>query len=209
MKILISEKQKKSLIRESIQDNLSEIINQSYKFTKLVLEKTSKQIGLDLRFLISWGATIGGILKPMDDFIKGKFPELTDVQISLLLTGIIANYFFDNQKLIKRLNDKIEEEGITAQFKSILKKSENLKKVFITFIESLSLTIHKVTNIISYSFLIPLIPILYESVNSGNLKISDAKEVTNRLLSFGFLTISGVVLKEIITKLIKRFNSSD
>ena len=209
MKILISEKQKKSLIRESIQDNLSEIINQSYKFTKLVLEKTSKQIGLDLRFLISWGATIGGILKPMDDFIKGKFPELTDVQISLLLTGIIANYFFDNQKLIKRLNDKIEEEGITAQFKSILKKSENLKKVFITFIESLNLTIHKVTNIISYSFLIPLIPILYESVNSGNLKISDAKEVTNRLLSFGFLTISGVVLKEIITKLIKRFNSSD
>lgn len=209
MKILISEKQKKSLIRESIQNNLSEIINQSYKFTKLVLEKTSKQIGLDLRFLISWGATIGGILKPMDDFIKGKFPELTDVQISLLLTGIIANYFFDNQKLIKRLNDKIEEEGITAQFKSILKKSENLKKVFITFIESLNLTIHKVTNIISYSFLIPLIPILYESVNSGNLEISDAKEVTTRLLSFGFLTISGVVLKEIITKLIERFNSSD
>jgi hypothetical protein len=144
---------------------------------------------------------------PLNDFIAGNNPELSDVELSLLITGIVAIHFADNRKMVKTILDKIKEDGLSKPFKKLLNKSEELKKTFIDFISSLNLTLHKLTNLMSYAFVIPLIPMLYESVANGFISDKDAKEIALRLTAFGVLTVSGIMVREIIIKLIKRFKT--
>jgi hypothetical protein len=205
--LIITESQKKLILNESVSDEFISILKKNYEFTKRVLKQSSEQVNLNLEFLLTWGASIGGFMGPLNDFIAGNNPELSDVELSLLITGIVAIHFADNRKMVKTILDKIKEDGLSKPFKKLLNKSEELKKTFIDFISSLNLTLHKLTNLMSYAFVIPLIPMLYESVSNGFISDKDAKEIALRLTAFGVLTVSGIMVREIIIKLIKRFKT--
>lgn len=206
--IIINEEQKKRILLESSGGSMSELIKKNYDFTKDILTKSSSQIGLNFEFLITWGASIGGFVGPLNDFIAGIHPEFSEIDISLLLTGIIASYYVDNKEMIKKVYYKIKERGIFDAFKTLLKKSEELKTVFFEFIESLGITLHKVTNILSYTFVIPLIPMLYNLSQEGVNSNTEIYEIVKRLTGFGLLTVSGILTKELISKIIRRFNKN-
>lgn len=205
--ILINEGQKKLILKESINDSFGEIIKGSYEFTKKIIKMSSEQMGMNLEFLLTWGASIGGFVGPLNDFIAGKFPELSDMELSLIITGVISLYYIDNKETVKKILGKIKEVGLYDEFGVLLKKSGELKSTFVDFITSLNITLHKVTNIMSYAFIIPIIPIIYESVSSGVISSSDYKEIALRLGSFGLLTVAGVLVRELFGKLIKRFSN--
>jgi len=204
--ILINENQKKILLRESFTEEFGSMVRQNFNFVKDVLKISSEQIGLNLQFLITWGASIGGFVGPLNEFINGKFPHMSDVEVSLLLTGIIATYYIDNKETVKKILDFIQERGLSNEFKSVLKKSSKLKETFVDFINSLNVTLHKVTNILSYAFIIPILPMLYEAANAGAFHEGDAKQIGIRLASFGVITVSGILIKELVSKLIRRFS---
>jgi uncharacterized membrane protein AbrB (regulator of aidB expression) len=48
---------------------------------------------------------------------------------------------------------------------------------------------------------------LYDMATSSNLDGEQISEIAKRLVSFGVLTVSGILVKELINKIIKRFNS--
>jgi hypothetical protein len=203
--LLINESQKKLILNESVNNELIDIIKKNYEFVKKVIKLSSEQINLNLEFLLTWGASIGGFMGPLNDFIAGKYPELSDIELSLIITGVIAIYFADNRKMVNIIVDKIKEDGLVKPFKDLLNKSEELKSTFLDFMGSLNLTLHKITNIMSYAFIIPLIPMLYESISNGVISGDNAKEIALRLGAFGLLTVSGIIVRELIIKLIKRF----
>ena len=203
--LIITESQKKLILSESVSDEFVSILKKNYEFTKRVLKQSSEQVNLNLEFLLTWGASIGGFMGPLNDFIAGKYPELSDIELSLIITGVISIYFADNRKMVNIIVDKIKEDGLVKPFKDLLNKSEELKSTFLDFMSSLNLTLHKVTNIMSYAFIIPLIPMLYESISNGVISSDNAKEIALRLGAFGLLTISGIIVRELIIKLIKRF----
>jgi len=203
--LLINESQKKLILNESVNNELIGIIKKNYEFVKKVIKLSSEQMNLNLEFLLTWGASIGGFMGPLNDFIAGKYPELSDIELSLIITGVISIYFADNRKMVNIIVDKIKEDGLVKPFKDLLNKSEELKSTFLDFMSSLNLTLHKVTNIMSYAFIIPLIPMLYESISNGVISSDNAKEIALRLGAFGLLTISGIIVRELIIKLIKRF----
>ncbi len=205
MTILIEQSQKNKLLLESKGSQFSKIIEKNYELAKKVLEETSKQINMDLKFLITWGATLGGMIGPINDFVHGNYPSLNDIQTSLILTGIIATYYFENQELVKKIYKKLKEERIFGIFMKVIKKSDELRDAFLDFIQSLGLTFHKVTNMISYSFLIPVIPMIYELCVSEIGSDKDISEIIFRFLSFGLVAGTGVSLKQLITKIVKRF----
>lgn len=207
--ILINESQKNRILLESNMGQFKELIKKNYELVKKILEDSSKQINMDLTFLITWGATIGGVVGPISEFVQGKFPELNDIQLSLILTGVIATYYYDNKDVMNKLYQKLNEEGIFSIFMKVIKKSDELVDAFLDFMGSLGITLHKVTNMISYAFIIPIIPMIYEMAMSG---ISDEKrisEIVIRTLSFGLITTTGIALKEIIIKIVKRFKRKD
>jgi uncharacterized membrane protein len=207
MKIAVTEHQKKFIITESISEEFNSIIERGYNFTKEILEKSAEQIGINIQFAITGGASIGGMVGPLNDFIKNTESEMSDIEISLLLTGIIASYYVDNKEYVKKILTKIKEKGLSEVFLRVFKKSQELKNAFFDFIESLNITLHKVTNIMSYTFIIPIIPMLYDMATGSNLDGEQISEIAKRLASFGVLTVSGILVRELINKIIKRFKS--
>lgn len=206
--ILISEDQKRRLLSESSGDRFGDVLKQNYEFIKKIIKESSEQIGLNLEFLITWGATIGGFVGPLEDYLAGRHPELSDLEISLILTGVIASYYIDNKEYVKKIYSKIKEEGLIRPFRTVLSKSEELKKTFLDFVGSLGVTLHKVTNIMSYTFIIPIIPMLYNIAN-GEPNSVEPSHIAQRLSGFGLLTVSGIVLKQLINKMIRRFQGKN
>lgn len=206
LSIIITESQKRMILSESFNSDLQNTLKKNYEFVKKIVSEAQEQIGVNLEFLMSWGATIGGFVGPINDYIEGRFPELTDLQLSLLITGVISSYYIDNKKIVKKIFQKIMDEGLENVMEITLKKSDELYNVFIKFIKSLGLTLHKVTNILSYAFVIPILPMLYQIALQGDMTDKDSLEIVHRLVGFGIITISGIVLRELIFKLLKRFN---
>jgi hypothetical protein len=126
------------------------------------------------------------------------------VELSLLLTGAIATFFMNSPRLLKKISDEVEKQGLEEEYSSTLSKTEELKNAFYDFMESLNITFYKMTNVLGFAFLIPLLPYIHE-LSSGNISVMEINKIVKILVSYGVITISSVVLKEIMIKLIKRF----
>jgi hypothetical protein len=109
MKIIISESQYKKILLEERQNSLLGKLKELKSFFKKVSEETKNQVGLDLNFLTTWGVTIAGFVKPVSDFIGGKFPEMTSTDLSLITTGIILTYYHSNKEMLGKVLNKIKE----------------------------------------------------------------------------------------------------
>jgi hypothetical protein len=207
MNILINENQKRFLIVEGLSDNLAKDTKKLFDMTKKVLSDSSKQLKMNLEFLLTWGASIGGFMGPLNQFLEGKYPELSTTDSALILTGVISLLYYDNKSTIKEILEKIKEKGLSKEFMSAITKGKELKQVFFDFVSSLNLTTHKISNIMSYTFIVPLLPMIYDMAQSGTLTFDDGEKIAQRLLGFGFLTIGGNALKEFIENIIKKFSN--
>lgn len=205
MKIVITESQHKKILLENASENAMDKLESIRNFFIDILKKVKNQFGIDLEFLLTWGVTIGGFVKPVSDFIKGEFSEITDTNLALICTGVILTYFTSNKKLLGDVIEKIKDNGVIYEFDLMLKKSGQLKKVFFGFVNSLALPMSKISNMIAYSFLIPIIPELYEFAQ-GHSGV-DVSEIINRIISYLGLTFLGFSVKRLITSVVERFKS--
>ena len=96
LKVIISESQKK-LIVESLSDKIKSIQDESLELTKKVISDTYEQTGINLSMLLTWGASIGGLISPVTQWLQGKNPELSQSDISLIMTAIICTIFYENK----------------------------------------------------------------------------------------------------------------
>jgi hypothetical protein len=207
MKIIITEQQKRIIITESTGEELGNLIKQNTERVKEIINEAQNQIGMNLQFLLTWGAGIGGFMGPVEDFVREKYPEIDESELVLILIGVIATYFVDNKKIVTKIYTKIYEDGLSGIFDRILKKTDTLRNTFIEFIDSLGLTFHKITNMLSYTFIIPILPMIYQMVEDGSTENVDFKQLAIRIISFTGLTLSGIIFKELLSKLVKRFKS--
>jgi hypothetical protein len=205
MRILITETQKRRILLESTGEELGNVIKQNAEKVKKIVDEAQSQIGLNLQFLLTWGAGIGGFMGPIEEFVKGRFPELSDMQITLILIGVISTYFFDNKKFVSTIYNKIKEEGLSKIFEKVLRKSDELRSTFLDFLESMGILFHKITNMMSYTFIIPLIPMIYQMATDGLTDGIDLKQLAIRIIGFTGLTISGILFKDMIQKMVRRF----
>jgi hypothetical protein len=207
MDILINENQKRFLIVENLSDKFAKDTKNLFDITKKVLSDSSKQLKMNMEFLLTWGASIGGFMGPLNQYLNGQYPELSSVDSALILTGVISILYYDNKSTIKEILENIKEKGLTKEFISTLNKGKELKQVFLDFVNTLNLTTHKISNIMSYTFIIPLLPMIYDMVQSGTISPDDASKISDRLAGFGFLTVSGNAIKEFIERIIKKFSN--
>jgi hypothetical protein len=204
MNILITESQERMILNESIGREFGNILRQNSDIGKLINSQIKEITGNDKIGLLTFGASIGGLMGPVGDFLEGKYPGMNDIEISLLLTGVLATFFYSSPKLIEKIKSKISEKNLDSEFEVALSKTQELKDTFFDFMESLNLTLFKVSNVLGFAFLIPLLPYIHQ-LSEGKLSIMDINKIVTILLSYGVLTITSSTLKEIMVKLIKRF----
>lgn len=206
MDFLITESQFNYLVENKDTDIIEKNISELESFSKKIYSDAKRKFGIDIKLLLTWGTAVGGLVAPLDNFIKTSNLSVTDDQASLILIGVVATLFFDNEDLFKKVYKKINEEGIEEQFMSVLKKGQDLKKSFINFLLSLNISINNISGLIRYSFLIPIISDLQNYVSDGSDITETAKMISARILASGAVLVSSDILYQLIRRILRKFS---
>ena len=204
MDFLISESQLRIILQEQDESKMSDYMKELYSFTSNLVNKAKKSFGLNLKLLLTWGASVGGLVMPLDNFIRNGRFELTEEQTTLILVGIACTYFFENVKVLKTVLTKIKEEGLEDTFKEILVKSKNLKNSFLRFLKSANVTLGSTLELVTYSFLIPIITDIQSAIMDGGDLQTTAMKIAKRLIASGVVVVGQISLTETIKKILKR-----
>lgn len=224
MKIIITESQKKILLIEGSSDNWGEIINyyiDRFKNTILpgaisYIKEVGQQIKGSINFLSSWGAGISGFIGPIEDYIRGEFPTLSDQDVYLLLVAIVSLIFFKEKDATEQIKKIVKERKIESDGKkislgkilsSVLPKAEKLCDTTKKFLVSLGYVVSRMTAILAFSFLSPIIPGIITFLSSGSIEFGDIDEIVTRLLSFVTLTMTYTAMDKFMKRLYKRVAS--
>ena len=204
MDFLINESQLRLILQEQDQSKMSDYMKEMYSYTSNLVDRAKSIYGLNLKLLLTWGASVGGFVLPLDEFIRtGRF-ELNEAEQTLILVGIACSVFYDNSRALKLIYKKIKEQGLEDTFKEVLIKSKNLKNSFSKFLSSANVTISSSLDLVAYSFLIPIITDILNGSSSGDVGMV-AKTIAKRLIASGVVIVSQAVLTDTIKKLIKKF----
>ena len=206
MKVVLTESQYRAILLNESRDEFTNYLSNLKEFAETVITKTEQDLKINLNMLLIWGAGVGGVMAPLNDFIMSGNFNLNEFQVASILCATSAILFNENKSVIKTLVDHIKKQGIFEVFSQVLKKGTKLRQTFFKFVESLNMTLYTISNIMSYSFIIPILPIIWEMSQSG-IKGNEVKEIIVRLMSFGLVSVSGNALKELITKLVARFRN--
>jgi hypothetical protein len=206
MNYIITEHQLKIITEGTTDSKFGENMRRLYSFSTRLISKVEKKYGLNLRLLSTWGPAVGGFVMPLDNFIKSGGFNFTEQQSALVLIGVAASIFFDNKPILKKVVDKIKEEGLVDGFKQVLNQAKSLKKVFVKFMESLSTSITSISEIISYSFLIPIISDIQNMLIKNPDIVKSSELIAERLISSGVVIVGAVTLTEVINKILKRLS---
>ena len=204
MEFLITESQLRTLLSEEERSQLGSYMKQLNAFTKQIVSRVAKSYGLNLRMLLTWGTSVGGMVLPLDEFLKTGDFNLTEEHRMLVLSGIAFSLFFESRRSITKLLSTIKDEGLEDVYRKGLKKGKELKTAFIDFVESLSVGTSLFVDTIAYSFLIPIINDIYSvTLNSQDLEEA-AILIAERLLSSGIILGSSQILVKLVKSILER-----
>jgi hypothetical protein len=205
MEFLINEQQLKVILREQKESKMTDYMKELHSFTTEVVNRVMKKYEINLKMLMTWGTAVGGLLMPLDVFLKtGQF-DMSDSQRYLVLAGVAAVLFFDNKRLVSKIIKKIKEEGLEEVFDVAINKGSQLKNTFFEFLESLNLSISTFVDVMAYTFLLPILTDIH-SVAANTTDVNEAAlMIGERLLASGVIASGGTLLNVIIKKLINRF----
>lgn len=204
MDFLINESQLRTILQEQDESRMNGYMKTMYSFTKNLVNRAGKVYGLNLKMLLTWGTAVGGLVMPLDQFIKSGDFNLSDDQRYLVLAGIAFILFFDNKKGLVDVLVKIKEEGLEEVFRKTLDKGKELKSSFKGFLSSLNVSVGSFMDTVAYAFLIPIILDIQNIAESS----VDPKEagllIAERLVSSGIVVVGAQVLSQVIRKIIQK-----
>jgi len=199
MKVILTENQFNTLLKENYKEKIGGSLMNLNKFSNKVVRDASNQLKFDFRFLVTYGAGIGAILQSVFDYLEGNFTGLSETQLAGLAVMAIGVVFFENKDLKSQVQN-IEDMGLSSELDNVVSYTQNLKNKFSNLLKVLGLSIHRTSNIISYSFLIPLLSIIIEIVTLHGVDSSQFSMLIESLLTSGLIAVEGVALRDILMR---------
>jgi hypothetical protein len=204
MDFLINESQLRAILQEQDESRMNDYMKTMYSFTKNLANRVSKVYGLNLKMLLTWGTAVGGLVMPLDQFIKSGNFDLSDDQRYLVLAGIAFILFYDNKKGLVDVLEKIKEEGLEEVFRATLEKGKDLKSAFKGFLSSINVSVGSFMDTVAYAFLIPII-VDIQHIAQGSVDPKDAGLlIAERLISSGIVVVGVQALSQVIRKIIQK-----
>lgn len=204
MEFLINQNQLKLILEESNKFSFNQSLREMNVFTQNLINKVKRKFGLNLKLLSTWGTSVGGLVLPLDNFVKTGNFQLDENQTALVLLGVISVIYFDNKNLIKKIFSKIKEEGIEKQFEYVLEKGLHLRKAFVQFLLSLDLSLRSITELLSYAFLIPIILDIQNLIRGTENLETSINFILERLIDSGLILIAYEGLHDVLKKISER-----
>ena len=99
MNFLISENQLKVLVTESLKSPFNNNMKELNAFSHDLVNRVKRRYGLNLKLLLTWGTSMGGLVLPLNNFIETNNFNLDEQQKALILLGVAAILYFDNKSV--------------------------------------------------------------------------------------------------------------
>ena len=199
MKVVLTESQFKKILLEGYKEQINNKLMSMHDFSRKVVNDAMTQLKFDFRFLVSYGAGIGAILQSVFEYLDGNFNGLDDAQIAGLTVMAVGVVFFENKDLRTLLN-KFKDEGLSSELDNAVSFTGKLKDKFAYLLKLLGMSIHRTSNIISYSFLIPILSIVIDLVTKHGVDSSQFSMFIEALLTSGLIAVEGVALRDVLLK---------
>ena len=206
MEFLITEAQLRTILNEEERSRMDGYMKQLNLFTKQIVNRVLKSYGLNLRMLLTWGTSVGGMVLPLDQYIRTGDFDLNESQRMLVLAGIAFTLFFETKRPLEKLLKLIKDEGLMDVYENGVSKGKELKESFLNFMASVNVSTGSFMDTVAYSFLIPIITdIQILAMSSGDPK-ETAMMIAERLVASGFVIIGSQALSRTIKKIIDRIS---
>lgn len=205
MEFLITESQLKTILTEQDKSKMTEYMKELYSFTEDIVNRVKTIYGINLKMLLTWGTSVGGLMMPLDEFIKTGSFNLNEQQQILILAAVASSLFFENKRGMSKLIEKIKEENVLPEFERVLSKGKELKSAFVGFLDSINVTMGMLMEVAAYSFLVPIIFDIFSMAESSTNLRQTTLQIVERLLASGVIALSGQALTVTIRKILKRF----
>lgn len=199
MKVILTESQYRKVLKENFDQRIGNSLSKMHAFSEKVVKDASTQLKFDFRFLVTYGAGIGAILQSVFDYLEGNFSGLDDTQIAGLAVMAVGVVFYENKDL-RDPNNIINSLGLADQLNKAISFTDKLKLKFSHLLKLLGMSIHRVSNIVSYSFLIPILSIVIEIVTKHGVESTQFQTLLESLLTSGLIAVEGVALRDILIK---------
>ncbi len=204
MEFLITESQLRVLLQEEEKSQLGLYVKNMYAFTKQMINKVFKSYGINLRMFLTWGTSVGGLVLPLDQYLRTQHLSLNEDQRMLLLVGIVFALFFETKRPFIKIMSLIKENGLEDIFQDGLQKGTELRDAFTNFLSSANTGVGTFLEAIAYSFLIPIITDV-QSVLGQTEDIETATIlIVERLLAAGVILIGRQTLIDVVKNVLKK-----
>lgn len=206
MEFLITESQLRKILTEEERSRMDGYMKQLNLFTKQIVNKVLKSYGLNLRMLLTWGTSVGGMVLPLDRYLRTGNFDLSDSQRMLVLAGIAFTLFFETKRPLVRILKLIEDEGLSQVYSAGVDKGKQLKNSFLDFMSSVNVSTGSFMDTVAYSFLIPIITDIQDAAMQGADPKETAIMIAQRLAASGVIVIGSQVLSRTLKKIIDRIS---
>jgi hypothetical protein len=208
MEIILNENQYKSLLIESIENKIESESKEQKKFIGNIVKNVKSDFNLDLRFLLTWSTTIGGLMNPVYHLIKDLNPQISDSDLSLIAAGVILTFYYNNKELLGKVLDLLREKNLVDVFDQMLSKTYDLKYAFEDFISSLGVTMSDLTNILAFTFLLNVLGFIRTAAEQGIGEDDFILIAKGLVLYFATNTTKNITFK-IVKKIFERFKGKN
>lgn len=208
MEILITESQRKMIISENIFNELSGKISNVSETGKEIINKVSSQLGINLKFLLTYGLGVGTLYPVIGEFLRGQYPNLNETQILNLVVAAIAVVYFENKTQTNQIVEKLNEDGLDVELESATKRVETMSSKLSKILNQISGVSFAMVDILAYTALTHVIPYLSKIV--FDIGSESTSEVALKALATSVgLTIFGSSIKTVLRMMAKKLESHE
>jgi len=202
VKVLITEEQYQIILNERIGDKINSILKRLDSLAKKIISDVNKQFGISTKFALTYGAGIGALMEPVEKYLNSEFTGLEPWQVSSLVIAALSIVYFEGKEYDKMKKD-IDNQGLSDELKTAIDKVNQLKVKFSDMLNVLGVSVYRAGDILAYTFLLPILGMLINVVNTFGVESVEFNKLMQTLLSSGLITVSSVVFRDVVQKIAK------
>jgi hypothetical protein len=126
MEIILTESQYIKLLIEENLDNAQSEFEKSDSLIRKILKDVKLGHKLNFTMALTWGPIMGGLLRPVNDYVNNLDPTISSSDLSLILFGIMVTFFSSNEELLNKTLKLIKEKKLVTYFFSASRKAITL-----------------------------------------------------------------------------------
>lgn len=205
MNVIITESQYKLILTEKFNIDLKSLTKRYNNLLEKIVNDVKNQFKISTRFALSYGAGIGALMEPVKKYLESEYQGLEPWQVSSLIIAALSVVYYSG-KDYEKIKKKLELQGLDDELESAIRKTESIKDKFTDMLNVLGLSIYTAKDILSYTFLLPILGMLINVVSTFGVDSVQFTTLVEAILTSGLITTSGVVVRDVLQSVAKRIS---